>query len=302
MNPTVPFGELYDQLQAIANALEDPILVIDYDGRYVAVLGGHERSSHDWAKALIGQSMQDIMPKEAWRPFLEVVRKAVDTGTLQVYDYQLPFVKSDGRKNAQWFQGRVYPVARQPGRPPTAIWLAINISEHKQLEEKLKNLAEMDDLTGTHNRRYFLRRLESEFEIAQRRSLPLSLIILDADHFKLINDRYGHPQGDLVLQFLTRAVAGQLRETDILARIGGEEFAILSPATDKHQSSVLAERIRRLIAAAPVHMATGSMGVTLSCGVTAKKDSDTSFKQLMRRADEALYQAKREGRNRVCCS
>ena len=306
----VPFSHSEDldaQLEAVANSLADPIFVIDYDGRYIAVLGGQARSKHISSPDLIGRTMQEVLPEEKWRLFLAVVRRAIDTGNLQLCDFQLSCDPGDdpekkAQSEPQWFQGRVYPVKPQPGRPPSAVWLTINVSEQKRMEEQLKRLSDMDDLTGVYNRRYYLRRLESEFEIARRRSQTLSMIFLDADHFKKINDRYGHVQGDRVLQHLTQTIARHMRSGDILARVGGEEFAILCPATGLPEALALAKRICCMVAATPIQTEHGTIPLTISLGVASLCDCDTVAGQLLRRADQALYKAKDQGRNRACGS
>jgi diguanylate cyclase (GGDEF)-like protein len=200
----------------------------------------------------------------------------------------------------RWYQGRVYPVEPKPGRPASAVWLTIDISDQKQLEQELKKLSDLDDLTGVCNRRYFLRTLENEIEIARRRSQTLSLIFLDVDYFKRINDRYGHVQGDRALQHLTRTISKHLRNRDLFARIGGEEFAILCPSTSQQEALLLAERICRTVADAPMEIKNGCIPLTISLGVASLSDSDTAIGQLLRRADQALYQAKSDGRNRAC--
>jgi len=298
--------KLNAQLQALANSLPDPILVIDYEGRYVAVLGGSERSCYDSPHPLLGRTMQDVLPEVKWRYFLQVVCKAIDTGTLQTCEYQLSSNQVEGTENngpsgMQWFQGRVYPVQTSPGQTPTAVWLVINITEQKMLEERLRSLAQTDDLTGVHNRRYFMDVLYREFQIARRRNHDLSLISIDVDHFKTINDRYGHSQGDKALQHLIKTIQGHLRAGDVLARIGGEEFAILCPMTDRQQARTLAERICRIIFATPLGTSHGSIEMTASLGVATMNTRAKSADCLLTRADEALYRAKREGRNRVFC-
>jgi diguanylate cyclase (GGDEF)-like protein len=179
--------------------------------------------------------------------------------------------------------------------------LAINISEHKLLEEKLKKLTELDDLTGAYNRRFFLQCMKNETEIARRRSQDLSLIILDADYFKKINDKHGHAQGDRALQHLSRTISRHLRSGNIFARIGGEEFAILCPSTGQQEALDLAERLCQLVATTPLDLDQDRIALTISLGVTALRDSDTRIEQLLIRADQALYTAKHNGRNQACC-
>lgn len=305
MNQDKACTELYDQIQAVADSLPAPIFVLDYDGRYVAVFGGRSRSHYDSGQGLIGCYMQDVLPEEKWKLFLDVVRKAIDTGTLQTCDYTLDsaevcVTETNGPPGPQWFHGRVYPVASHPGKKPAAVWLAINVSEQKTMEERLQRLSELDDLTGTYNRRYFMHRLENEYELARRRRYDLSLISLDIDHFKSINDRFGHIEGDRALMHLTTTIRPQLRDTDILARIGGEEFAILCLSTDLNEAWAVAERIRRSIENTELKTDTGVIHMRISLGLATLNPQDKGLHALLSRADKALYHAKDTGRNRTC--
>lgn len=144
--------------------------------------------------------------------------------------------------------------------------------------------------------------LHREFQIARRRHHDLSLISIDVDHFKSINDQYGHGQGDQALQHLMKTVQEHLRAGDVLARVGGEEFAILCPMTDRQQARSLAERICCIIAATPLDTPYGSIRMTASIGVASLSTLEESAYSILSRVDEALYQAKRNGRNQVTCS
>jgi diguanylate cyclase (GGDEF)-like protein len=298
-------AELLDQLQAVADSLPAPVFVIDYDGRYTAVFGGRFRNHYDGGLNLVGCLMQDVLPEEKWRLFLSVVRRAIDTGTLQTCDYQLASMEvgvteNDGPPGPQWFHGRVYPVMPRPGKKPSAVWLAINVSEQKTMADRLQRLSERDDLTGTFNRRYFMARLAAEAQAARREDTALCIITLDVDHFKRINDRYGHMTGDLALQHLVATLRLQLRRQDILARIGGEEFAILCLATEPTEAWTVAERLRQGIKDAPLATDHGPLRMTISLGIAAMHARETNLQALLSRADLALYQAKESGRDRTC--
>lgn len=300
-------NDLHAQLQALANSLPDPILVLDYNGQYVAVLGGTDRTFYDSAHPLVGRYMQDVLPEDKWSLFLQIVRRAIDTGGLQICEYQLSSEQVDGTQNngpagMQWFQGRVYPVQTLPGLMPSAVWLVINITEQKRLEERLKRLSQTDDLTGVFNRRHFMEVLAKEFQIARRRRQSLSLLSIDIDHFKDINDRYGHSQGDLALQHLIKTVRCHLRAEDVLARVGGEEFAILCPVTDRQQARGLAERIRHMVADTRLGTPFGPIRLTISIGVATLAADENNADSILSRVDKALYRAKHEGRNQVICA
>jgi len=173
------------------------------------------------------------------------------------------------------------------------------IAERQKAQAQLLELATTDSLTGLHNRRYFMESASQELDRARRYQTPLSLLLLDADHFKSVNDRYGHPVGDQALQ--TLAIIGRrvLREVDLFARIGGEEFAILLPQTDHAAARNVAERLRQAIIDQPIATEDGPLHLTVSLGLTNLGSAPADLDELLRRADVALYQAKQNGRNRV---
>lgn len=165
---------------------------------------------------------------------------------------------------------------------------------------ELRKLSTTDGLTQIHNHRFFQDRLREEFRRAQRYDDALSLILLDLDHFKSVNDRFGHLTGDAVLREVAAALQRSVRETDLVARYGGEEFAVLLPRTHLAGALTVAERIAREVAALPLGE-DGSLRVTASLGLSGfPHRSVLTAEQLVLTADEALYTAKREGRNKIC--
>nr|WP_284047765.1 diguanylate cyclase [Halomonas gemina] len=182
--------------------------------------------------------------------------------------------------------------------------MVFDLSERKQLEDTLARQAMTDPLTGLGNRRYLQDQAAMEIARAKRSGEPLSLIAIDLDHFKYINDSYGHDVGDLVLQAFAKKVGKLLREGDVLCRMGGEEFAVLLPGTSKAQAMQVAERLRTALEASPVNVGgdvtvDGWLPYTASLGVTLVSAGETSLKPAIKRADQGLYAAKEQGRNRV---
>jgi diguanylate cyclase (GGDEF)-like protein len=170
-------------------------------------------------------------------------------------------------------------------------------------KEQLEKLSATDGLTGLYNHRHFEERLNEEFRRAQRYSDPVSLVMLDLDHFKSVNDRYGHPFGDRVLRTTAELLRSSLRDPDICARYGGEEFAVILPKTHLQGALAVAERIVRAMRQKVYVVAEGEaeLRVTASVGIAFFPSKDvTSSDLLVRFADEALYRAKREGRDKVC--
>jgi len=171
--------------------------------------------------------------------------------------------------------------------------------ENAQLFAKVQSMAITDDLTGLFNRRKFYDYATQEFERSRRYQRPLSVIMMDIDHFKRVNDTYGHAIGDQVLQGWARVIKSNLRQVDILARYGGEEFVILLPETPIDEALRTAERLRISASDAALPTRVGNMSVTISLGVASLDDSCRNLEELLDRSDQAQYASKRTGRNKV---
>ena len=167
--------------------------------------------------------------------------------------------------------------------------------------QKIKQLAVIDELTTLYNRRYFNRRLSEEVERALRYKDPLSILVIDIDHFKNYNDHNGHSAGDILLQELSKLMKKTFRKTDVLCRFGGEEFIAIIPETNKTDAKTLAEKFRKKVQEYPFKFRTTQpkRRVTVSIGVADVPNHATTPKALFEKADEALYQAKESGRNKT---
>jgi diguanylate cyclase (GGDEF)-like protein len=181
--------------------------------------------------------------------------------------------------------------------------LSLEHSLKSALDER-RRMAMTDALTGAHNRRYFMRYLRGELKRARRFGTELSILLLDIDFFKKVNDEFGHAAGDVVLQkFVKRVQKGLPRDYDWCARLGGEEFVVVLPQTDLAGATVVAERLRKMVEAYPLHLSKSVRPITVSIGLSglqalAKRDSAT-IESLLADADRYLYQSKENGRNRV---
>lgn len=173
----------------------------------------------------------------------------------------------------------------------------VNITEQVALMEELQKLAKTDELTGILNRREFITASVKEINRARRYSRPCSLIIFDIDHFKSINDTYGHSEGDKALKHIVNIVRENIREIDIFGRYGGEEFTLMLPEVDGDAVLRTADRLRLFIENSPLTINDGSIPITASFGAVVFNGEDIDIDELIRRSDEALYKAKNSGRN-----
>jgi eukaryotic-like serine/threonine-protein kinase len=187
----------------------------------------------------------------------------------------------------------------QPGIAAALAAQAATAYDNARLFRQVEQLARTDGLTGLDNRRHFMELAARE--LAGRHAPPLAAIMLDIDHFKRVNDSYGHAAGDVVIRAVAHRVAGSLRSGDLLCRYGGEEFAILARG-DGPEIRRLAERLRRVVEAEPVRTEAGALTVTVSVGTAPRRATDSGPDPVLARADAALYRAKEAGRNRVACA
>jgi diguanylate cyclase (GGDEF)-like protein/PAS domain S-box-containing protein len=221
----------------------------------------------------------------------------------------------------EWVASRETIVSRGADGAPKEIMVILStITERKQAEEELRHakeiieaanrelqqavareqfLARTDELTRVNNRRHFFDLAKHEFAVAQRYQHPLSVILFDIDHFKQINDTFGHQVGDEVLHQIAQIAGAHLRAADVLARYGGEEFVLLLPDSTTQQARVLAERIRKGIAERGIDTDIGNVRVTMSAGIAEVLSQEDTLDRLIQRADQALYVAKEAGRNRT---
>ena len=171
--------------------------------------------------------------------------------------------------------------------------------ENARLFSQVRQMATVDGLTGLFNRNHFFTEADWQLRVARRHQQPRAAIMLDIDHFKRINDTYGHPVGDEVIQVVASRLRGTAGGDDVLGRYGGEEFALVTPHTGRAAED-LAERRRRVVSATPIPTAAGPLPVTISVGLACLDGGDEDLGHLLGRADNALYQAKQTGRDRVC--
>jgi len=264
--------------------------------------------SKGW-KEMLGYSDEDILPtNDEWSSrvhpddqlYVKNAMQAYLEGMTDIYvvEYRLR-CKDDSYK---WILGRGMIVCRsEDGKPLRMIGTHTDISERKHLELELTRQAHLDYLTGLSNRRHFMEQAEVEMSRAIRYDTPLSLLMLDIDFFKNVNDTYGHQVGDIVLQALSKICQDTLRQVDVAGRIGGEEFAVILPQATSAEALEVAERLREAVANTDVTIPVGlPIHFTVSIGVTTLGNKGINIDTLLNQADKALYKAKETGRNKVC--
>jgi len=284
------------QLYEVMAQLPDPVFILSEDGYYIEYIGGVEQQSYQNGNPLVGKRLLDVLPEQKALWVMEQVAQALASGQVQVVEYELSPAEVDGidaeagPQGMQRFEGKIAPLPSLYEGKRAVAWVTRSITRQHELQQRLKRLGETDQLTGLYNRHFFF---EHYHHRVQGQQLT-GLIMLDLDHFKQINDRFGHQTGDEVLCRVCECVAAQLRGEDLFVRSGGEEFLILLPQIDEGILLKVAERIRAAVAA----MAPDPAPVTVSLGTTLIRPGE-ELGAVLARADEWLYRAKRGGRNRI---
>jgi diguanylate cyclase (GGDEF)-like protein/PAS domain S-box-containing protein len=289
-----------DFLNGVLDTAKSLVMVIKRDGSVARI--------NQAAQEFTGYTFDEIKSRPFfWERFLlpaqrshvqEVFSKTI-AGNI-VHRYENYWVRKDGSKRLfDWSNSLLL---NSDGEIEYLVTVGIDITESKQLAIKLEQQAHEDYLTGTSNRRYFMELAEQELNRAARYDNQLSIFMMDIDFFKRINDTYGHKAGDQVLKKLAEVCRETLREVDILGRVGGEEFAILLPETDREESIEVAERLRAALAEAKVQLEADGLAIqfTVSIGVASLVSKNNTLDMLLNLADKALYKAKESGRNKIC--
>ncbi len=286
--------EMLFRYTQILSTVHDPMSFVDshYIFRTVndAFLSVYRKRRHE----VIEYTVEEVLGKEVFakqiKPYLDRCLAGETAHAHEWFDFP------DGQRRCMYMI--YYPLFAKDQVVLGAVVNAIDVTRMKELEEQLKELSVTDQLTQIHNRVRFNESLEEEVRISRRYKTDLSLIMFDIDHFKRVNDTHGHDIGDKVLVTIVELVRHSLRETDIFARWGGEEFMILLPHTKQEKAAILAERIRHTIESAAFEIV---QCVTCSFGVTQFHEDDTT-ETFVKRVDAQMYNAKASGRNQVAAT
>jgi diguanylate cyclase (GGDEF)-like protein/PAS domain S-box-containing protein len=289
--------------RSLVTALSEGVMLLDFQGTVQASNASAERMlgihPGEMAREFPSEPDTEIV-REDGAPFPPEARppqRVLQTGQ-PVHNELMGLRRPDG--STQWLSVSAEPLFHtRETRPYAAVVSFSDVTDRKLLEQELQHQAKTDPLTGAVNRRHFQELAEREIAQSRRYHRPLTLLMIDVDRFKEVNDRFGHAVGDVVLQECVRKCRRTLREVDVIARSGGEEFMVLLPETDDHHALQVAERVRQAVSNAEVQVeGKPSVRITVSVGVAPVADTDLDT--ALSHADQALYQAKEEGRNRVC--
>lgn len=291
----------------ICNMMNLGIAVVDKDFKVHYWNRWLELNSGIPAEKIIGAKIFDFFPSLNNSKFVRNCKSLFTFGNYyflsqKLHHYIFPFKPTstlDFKFEYMQQSGSLFPI-RSESNEIEYICITVNdVTELVAYEQKLLEITKRDVLTGIYNRRYLEERIKEEFEKHKRYHRPLSLIVFDLDHFKKINDTYGHQYGDYILKSSVSAVIPCLRNIDIFARYGGEEFCCILPETEMNAALHVAERIRTTIATQKYSFSDKPVKTTISLGVSEINDNTESTDSLFKNADDALYEAKKTGRNKV---
>lgn len=283
-------------LLLVIDALPFPIYYKDKDGRYLGCNKAYEEYADVKREEMIGKNVFSLFEKEAATIFDKADNELVKNPGVQVYETH---VTRSGQET-QYVKFQKATFLDENGKVAGIIGAIIDITEQKKLETKLKRLASYDDLTGIYNRREGRKQLKKLARYCTRKNRSLTVMLIDLDNFKSINDNFGHDTGDAILKITADCLSSHSRANDVLCRYGGEEFMIILPETGIGEALKIAERHRKALSKLSMPVAGNkSLHITASFGVSELTLEDTD-RELMKQADIALYKAKELGKNRVC--
>lgn len=293
-----------EHLADVLAALPDPAFLLSEHGRYLAVYGGRDTRYYHDGSGLVGACISDLIEQEKTRWFLAQIAYALQTRALHVVEYELSNqdvkgLPDTGPAEPIWFEGRIQALDFLVQGERVVLWVASNITHRHALEERLRAHSDTDELTGLFNRRRLTQELDTNFQAFARYGTTTTVLLLDMDHFKCINDTHGHLAGDEALVAVANACRAHLRSTDIACRIGGDEFVIVLPHTSAVQAKEFANRLRKEVKLDLHRFAVKGSTPTVSAGVTQMNNNDSSYEDTLKRADAALYAAKASGGDNV---
>ncbi|WP_416305943.1 GGDEF domain-containing protein [Neptunicella sp. SCSIO 80796] len=297
----------FNHLASVLDALPDPCFILSRSGKYVAVFGGKDSRYYHDGSGLVGLKISDLIRADKADWFLQKIDAALQSRKLLIEEYELSNsdvkgLPDEGPDKPIWFEGRIQALDFLVEDEEVVLWVASNISERHELESRLRTLSDTDQLTNLYNRRRMERDLTLQYQSFVRHSTETSVLMLDLDNLKQINDTLGHHVGDKVILAIADICRSQLRQTDIACRFGGDEFVIALPNIEIEHAGQFAARLCECIKMELASFSEDGIEATVSIGVTTFVPQDQSYEDALKRVDNALYQAKRKGKNTVVCA
>ena len=284
------------QLRLLQRAVEfsaNGIVITNTDGVIEHVNPAFTAITGYSSEEVIGQTLRVLRSGEHPPGFYAELWNTVKKGG--IWRGEIVNRSKDGK--IYWEYQTIAPVRDENGEITHFVAIKENITDRKKTENELEHLAYTDALTGLANRRHFFHLAEMFFDFSSHPSTHISALMADIDHFKNVNDQYGHTVGDEVLHEVAVRLNRNIRPNDLVGRYGGEEFSFLLPRTDFETAFLIAERLRLAIEGQPFQTEAGSLSLTISIGVASLTDKIQTLDDLLKAADDALYQAKHAGRN-----
>jgi len=292
-------ARIADLCAQIATHAEEAIVIIDRNSEIVFFNEGAEKVFGYIGSEIVGQKLDTLLPERFHIQHDMMIHEFGNSETRVKHADERHRQIYGRRKSGEEFVASASIFDLSHGDQKFYGALVRDISKNRKTEEELLRLASTDPLTGAFNRREFTAIAEREALRANRYHHPLSVLMLDLDHFKRLNDTYGHSAGDKALQRFTMICTNVLRNVDVFGRWGGEEFVALLPETDIQGATVIAERLRKLTADNLLTYNDHKISFTASIGIAEFKDGETSIDGVLSRADNAVYDAKKAGRDRI---
>ena len=288
------------QYESICSSLPDPTFILTVSGRYVAILGGKDKRYYHDGSSLLGKYLSDVLSPAKTQWFLQQIHHALSSQQMLVVEYELSALDvlglpTEGPVESIWFEGRVSALEQLFDGEAAVLWVASNITASKHMQLKLQHQAMTDELTGLHNRRFFMQALESAYRAFIDGGHPACLVSFDVDNFKAINDGLGHPAGDQALRDLAQAVQRLASAEDVVCRVGGDEFVVLCQGSSVAEIKGFAQRLLDTGYEVLKPYSTPDSMPGLSVGIAHFSAVDASMEDIMRRVDQAMYMSKTQG-------
>lgn len=304
-----------EKYRVLLDESSDPIFMFDPDGQYLYVNRAFADGVNRKLDEIIHKKIWDVFPRDEADKRFAVVKWVFENRETRIIEVRVP--RTDGDR---YYITSVKPVLDAEGKVTSVICISKEITDRKRMEEELRRANELlsaqlaeieslhetlreqairDALTGLYNLRFLTESMKREIAQATRDMVPLSVVLMDIDHFKIFNDTYGHKAGDEVLQALGRILSSKTRAGDIACRYGGEEFMVIMPSAHPQEAFRRADQWRKIFASTHITNKGQVLSATLSAGVATFPDHGTTDDDIWRAADNALYKAKSAGRNCV---